>query len=299
MPAAITHYLQSQKVLEEMKKENIQVQNNDAFLWGAQGPDFLFTHRYLPWQRGKSLCSWGGKIHREAPEPFFRALRNVCGQMPGSLMRSYAYGFLCHYSLDRTAHPYVYYWANFLKEKDPSEGLSVYHNEIESALDTIVLRNELGELPVDFPLTRTVPQDETVQKKMAELYQQVILSAYGKEVSEEDLYQATKDCRTAFRFLTDKTGLKRSFLRKIERSGKAITSHIRPIMEDENFDYANILLAPWSWEGAEGTGSFFDLVDQSVEDSMELIRHFFSTDDFHEFTEDRNFEGRVILSESD
>lgn len=46
--------------------------NEHAFIWGAQGPDFLFSHRYLPWQKGESLEPLGGRLHEEPPSRTLR-----------------------------------------------------------------------------------------------------------------------------------------------------------------------------------------------------------------------------------
>ena len=72
MPAAITHYLHAKRVLEAMQKRESSFQVvGDAFYWGAQGPDFLFCSRFLPWQKGEKLSAYGSRLHDLTPtNPF-------------------------------------------------------------------------------------------------------------------------------------------------------------------------------------------------------------------------------------
>ena len=81
MPAAITHYLLAERVMEEIKKKDLQQNlDGDAFFWGAQGPDFLFFHRALPWWKGESLREYGSRIHRAKPSETISILKEymVC-----------------------------------------------------------------------------------------------------------------------------------------------------------------------------------------------------------------------------
>ena len=43
MPACITHHLFAQDLLARLS----EAVDQSAFFWGAQGPDFLFCHRYI------------------------------------------------------------------------------------------------------------------------------------------------------------------------------------------------------------------------------------------------------------
>lgn len=76
-------------------------------------------------------------------------------------MLGYVEGFFCHYALDRSVHPFVYYWQEKLRQAEPDYGKkgNAYHFRIESALDTIALRRETGRLIRDFRLKTVLPED--------------------------------------------------------------------------------------------------------------------------------------------
>lgn len=279
MPAAITHFRQALRVWDGLQKETGAVPAcRDAFLWGAQGPDFLFYHRLLPPGRG-SLRAYGSRLHGEKPSRLLGVMRDLLFESGDDVTESYLYGFLCHYSLDRTAHPFVYSGVQALKPKYPGRGDSFLHNQIESVLDGIVLRSETGELSVDFDLRRTVPKNPEIQRAIARLYAGVLERLYSLEDTEDRLLEATRDCRRICRLLNDPTTVKRALFGFLERiTGRYyVSSVIRSLGEPDGFDYANVLRSPWRWppeSPQERNESFFDLYDRSVRESVDFIRRF-------------------------
>ena len=296
MPAAITHFLQAEKVMVELKKQDSNmVLHRDAFLWGAQGPDFLYCHRYLPWQRGKSLSEYATKLHGEKPSKLFAAMRdyyNTTNQ--DSTVLSYLYGFVCHYCLDRVGHPFINYGTKILFEQQPEQTEDILHNQIESSLDVIMLRYEKSELPVDFSLKWTVPKNRTVQQKIENLYLFVLDRLYGLQHAETLLFQATNDCRKLFGLINDRTTIKKFLIDRFEakKGIHGVSCHIRGMSEDGEYDYANILLADWHWpmdSVEQRNEDFFGLYERSVTESLELIPNFLNSDYFNKQTNEIAF----------
>lgn len=296
MPAAITHFLQAEKVIAELEKQGTgHSVNRDAFLWGAQGPDFLYCHRYLPWQRGISLKQYAERLHRESPSGLFSAMREyaAAGNHDG-IVESYLYGFLCHYSLDRIGHPYIQYHTQVLLEKDPEQNEAFLHNQIESVLDTIMLRYEKARLPVEFNLKWTVPKNREVQFKIGDLYAFMLNRLYGLKDSGTALFQATEDCRRIFGLLNDRTTMKKALAERFEKRKKPgnVSCCFRPVSESDEYDYANILLSDWRWPPDSRTvrnEDFFSLYDQSVQESLEFIQDFSDVTRFEKETGDQSF----------
>lgn len=299
MPAAITHSLLARRVGEELEKSGFPTVplEMDAFLWGAQGPDFLFTHRYLPWQKGESLFSYGDKLHHCRPSRLFPILQEHVKRDTDGMARAYVYGFLCHYAADSICHPFIQFGSAELQKQDPSQEVGVYHNQIESCLDVILLRYERGELPMEFGLKRTVPKNERAWRVIAALYEDILTRLYALPGKREQILQAMQDCRTAFGLLTDRTTLKKSIAEKVERrkGGKrTLSCHIRGISEGDEYDYANSLLREWTPPGnaaAIRRDSFFDLYEESVKRAVSLIQSFDNCKDFAALTQELTFEG--------
>ena len=297
MPAAITHYLHAKRVLEK-REENLSENSlfRDAFFWGAQGPDFLFCSRFLPWQKGESLAAYGGKLHKLPPEETLGAIRKYQRQHPENECLSwYIRGFLCHYSADRICHPFVCFGAQALLEADPSQNEEVFHNQIESALDIIMLRYETAQLPLEFPLKRTVPKNQKAMEEIAGLYVFLLQELFAKTVSIKQMLQALGDCRTIFSLLTDRTGFKKNLVEHLERNKKrSISCHIRGISEADETDYANLLNGQWKWPPESEIvreENFFDVYERAIEDALELIRRWPSCEDLKQYTGELSFEG--------
>ena len=121
MPASVTHYLFAERVLNKLKQTGAAVTDRDATLIGAQGPDVFFFHRVMPWQPGVSYAREGNRMHHISPARLFELFRQVLNaeSRERGRMQSYIEGFFCHYALDRTAHPYVFWFQEELETNGP------------------------------------------------------------------------------------------------------------------------------------------------------------------------------------
>lgn len=292
MPAAISHYLLAKRVME--KQGALLSLQEDAFLWGAQGPDFLFCHRFFPWQRGESLREIGVRLHRDSPSRTLEWMRSYLKRYCGDLTaRSYVLGFLSHYTFDSIAHPFIQYGAYRMNQVIESTSEETCHNVIESALDTILLRYERGELPSSLPLKRIVPKSERAQAAMVRLYAKLLETFYHKKGAEGLLRQAIRDCRLTFGIMTDRTTLKKQFMDRRERGKEPVlSSHLRPMSEGDEFDFANIQEAEWQWPPESDevhTESFFALFEEAVSRTIQWIDGFLNGVPLLELTGDKSF----------
>ncbi len=288
MPACITHNLFAQNVLKEVS----QPEGFDPalFLWGAQGPDYLFCHRYLPWMHGRSLMEYGYRLHAVKPSVTLGLMRDFLRENPEPEYRSYVMGFLCHYALDSTAHPYVNAWADAFAAERPPQTRSTMHGEIESALDAIVLRHETGQLPSEVPLGKMYPKDRAALGRMARLYQPLLKKLFQVEATQAELIQAGLDIHLVFSLLTDRTGLKLRIVEALEK-GKPhkISCHIVPLTERADVDYANVTHTPWQTpDGGLHEEDFFQLMEQAREKAVRFIGAF-DTGDLAALTEEIPF----------
>lgn len=138
MPALYTHYRFGQAVettLPPTLREILQ-QYKEAFALGTQGPDILFYHKPM---KKNDVRSRGVALHAVPPESFFvhaakeitRAANENDKAFAHALL-SYVCGFLCHFTLDVTCHPYI----------DEKAHGTFTHGKIESELDKYMLRQD-------------------------------------------------------------------------------------------------------------------------------------------------------------
>lgn len=275
MPNCTTHFLHAKRVYDLLPGAITKNIIRCAYDWAAQGPDFFFCDRYFPWMRGKSISRYGSAMHAVKPAITFEAMRAYGKAHDDPVVRSYLLGFVNHYTLDSTAHPYVNMLAAELLEERPYETMTTLHGEIESALDTIMLRRETGKITTQVSLKKFFPKDISVQKRMAELYRQILKDIFDEEVSAETIFRATQDTRIVYGLLTDTTTLKKKIFERIEHGRPHyISSHLLPLIENPSIDYANTGKSPWENNGETDCRDFFELFEDAAQQSLQIILNY-------------------------
>ena len=279
MPAAISHTLMAETVLDQWKGPSLV---KDAFLLGSQGPDFLFFHR-LPMRKGTPLFRYGSALHRTHVCITLQKMRQYMEDHPQKrdIILSYCLGFLCHYSLDRTAHPFILSGVEWWASQPKAMSKPLIHSYLETLLDVILLRREKGIAPIDFPLKQVIPKSPELWNEVGGLYAFLLQELYQVEESPQVLAQAVHDARTCMGFLHDGSSFKRPAFQMLERllhKGPLVSAHIRPLMEPDDYDYANVERGIWRAPGQEmdREESFFDLFDRSVEEALTMMDAFYS-----------------------
>lgn len=302
MPALITHYFVGSHTIEGLPESIKNGLSVPAFDWGALGPDFLFFHRVIPYAPRKSLRKYGSFLHRLDPKELFDLMFDVYknGDFTG-ITRSYIFGFICHYSLDRTAHPYVYQLERQILESGKRQYMSIFiHNKIEHNIDVFVLEKERnlpgGRLNTSSLLTK----DPEIINEISRFMCEVINTAFSKSCRPEEIAQSFYDTRRVCGALFDRFGIKRKVFRGLEkvlRIGPAVSGIIRPKKPDKDFDYINADKKRWFYLSDKNMkrpfdSSFYDLTDKAVEDSNAMILAFsacLDSGEYIDFTDSLSF----------
>ena len=110
MPSIITHDTFGHEVYHELfGMIGGSRDEAEAFLLGNQGPDPLFYSVALPWLHANH--DLGSVMHDAKPAELIDAFKTGLPFLAAperSVARAYALGFLCHYTLDSTAHPFIF-----------------------------------------------------------------------------------------------------------------------------------------------------------------------------------------------
>ena len=162
MPAYCTHYIFACELLPALTELAGFDLNRDAVMLGTQGPDVFFFHRIAPWMPGRSQRKIGSRLHRAKPGDILDAMAEYCTRCSTEkdIARSYAYGFILHYALDRQCHPFVYAKQQELTDSGSSLHKSALHNIVEMSMDAVLLHEKLHiDDPRCFDTAVTVPDD--------------------------------------------------------------------------------------------------------------------------------------------
>ena len=274
MPAFSTHYIFAKEMMDKLKEIADFEINENAVLIGAQGPDIFFFHRAFPWQFGKPLRKLGSSLHREKAGILLNKLNEYCRKNKSSIAKSYAFGFILHYSLDRICHPYVYYLQNKITEKQSEFNPHSAHNIIELSLDSLMLSFYLNiEKPTLFETESTI---KTTENELAEISDEI---AFFTGVSSENAKTAILDMKNMQHLLLDKNGKKKKAIMKLEKIASPFTknfllsSYFRTDDLEKAKEYANIYHNKWKSPFCDkiSNDSFFDLYEKAKADAEKLL----------------------------
>ena len=310
MPALITHDAFGRDVYGRLHAFVGGTRDEaDAFLLGNQGPDPLFYAVLSPRLRG--VHRLGSRMHAERPSELLDAFKrslSVLDEGERAVGRAYALGFLCHYLLDSTMHPFVY-WQEYeacdagvpgLGRRDGSE----VHAVIESELDELVLYAKRHETIATFDPSREVLKArDGVLETVSKMYAYVALTLFGLFVPADAFAASVKLFRRTQAFFHSPRGIKRAVVGRIEEvvrphSFYRSMSHRNVALEESMFD--NRARAAWEdpFTGAASNDGFWDRYDKALARVDAALQAFdrdgFDVEAARTITCDLDFSGRPV-----
>lgn len=286
MPAFSTHYIFANEIMDELKQKADFKLNENAVLIGTQGPDIFFFHRVFPWQAGKSLRKTGSLLHRakagDIIDAFYKYCSSLTNQLDISVAKSYVYGFILHYALDRNCHPYIFTIQDEITKRHKGENPHSAHNTVEFALDSLLIKEKLKiDNPLSFNTAETL--NFTVYEK-----QQVakVIESCGKTISSKmtsnEIETAIDDLKYAQEMMYNVTSGQFKTICFLEKMASPITKNFKVSSmfrtnDLENAEkYVNISNDKWisPYESKIRNESFFDLYEFSKKDALNMIDGF-------------------------
>lgn len=313
MPAILTHDFFGQdaygKALESVRL--FTPDERDAFLLGNQGPDPLFYLAIVP-NGMDDFKHLGNELHHSNPSGVLSSLRHACDAMPEEdqgVAQAYTAGFLCHYLLDSTVHPFVYYWQNGLCEAgvdglDASDG-NLVHAEIERDLDEMVLFAKTHQTVATYrPYERVLLARDRVLELLGALYAEAFCleRTDNPQVARQVFPTAVKSFRLVQHLFYSPTSAKARVLGVFEKpilrqrySLCQAMSHRDRAQETSDFDNRQHQVWENPFTHAIENESFWDLYAQALTRvGKELPRYMaagFSDEVAQEITGGLNFSG--------
>lgn len=291
MPAIITHDFFGRDVYDRLFSTIGGSRDEaEAFLLGNQGPDPLFYTVLSPQLRAHHRL--GNTMHNKKPTELLKAFKDALSILNGAELpvgRAYVLGFLCHYTLDSTMHPFVFFHEYRLCDAgEPglsrADGSEV-HGVIESELDELVLFAKREQTVATFnPSVEILKASDFVLAVISKLYAYMAVTVYGELVPKDLFATAVKDFRIAQRFFHSPTGRKRNLVGRIEQLARPFSFYRsmahRPVELTES-DFDNRQHEPWEnpFTGETSTEGFWDLYEKALEKAQNNIATF-DQDDF-------------------
>lgn len=275
MPAAVTHQYFAEFVLHDVPapvKARIGACEH-AFYWGAQGPDILFFHHAGLLSRAAAL---GYEMHMKKVPRTARAMAAACPATNGTLF-SYFLGFLCHYALDSTAHPFVRWTVKEKLVPESGECEGAEHRRCESELDYAVLLRRVTKAPALYRMATHLTPESDILRAVGTLYARVGWEVFGHRVSPLSVRSSMLQMRLILRALHDESGKKITNLQKVEGALRAphfVSALVRPQAANGAHDIANDAHMRWfvpEFPDVTSQESFFDLLDRARQKAVSLL----------------------------
>lgn len=310
MPAILTHDLFGRSVLEDATSLlNLRTPaERDAFLLGNQGPDPLFYLAVDP-----LMHKWrplGNALHDTSGAEVLLAMREAALRLEGrerQIARAYVAGFACHWLLDSTVHPFVYFWQNGICAAGvpgltPADGSRV-HAEIERDLDEMVLFSLTGKTVARWrPHERALAATRSALAAIDKVYFYAALWLYERAIDPRTFSTAVHEFRLVQRVFDSPSGRKRAALSTVERlvtkdSYSLVGSMSHRARPEDVSDFDNRVRRPWEnpFTREVSEQSFWDLFDAARARALpildELLGAELTLEAARDLTADLNFEG--------
>ena len=222
MPSTATHAYFSVDVLDKIDdrfKKNIDIEYTKTF---AQGPDPLYFYNLAnPFGNRSVRDIYPRKIHDTKTKQFFITLINniVDNKLyKDKQVMSFLYGFICHYAMDSTIHPYIIYKTGLYNYKD----INTYkykslHIDMELYLDSYMIFQREQIPSHEFKLYNYCFNINKFDDNFKKLLDSTMKNVYNLDNFSNIYYKSIKQMRQIFKiFRYDKTGIKKELYKLLD-----------------------------------------------------------------------------------
>ena len=251
MPAFVAHSLFGADVLDALPPQikRLVQQYSAAYEWGLQGPDILFYHIPRPSDGGGRLNRLGIRLHREKTDELWnlliRYLRTIQNQADFNQSLAYVLGFCCHYALDSSAHPYIFYLQHQVEQELPLKKHRGLHNRLESDIDTDIHYLKTKRNIRYFHTHRCLRDDLGARDAVARMYRSLLRDLFEENTRVGVLLRCFDDALLETSLIMGHTAplLTAYAVDAAFGNRTALNAHIRrPVLTS---DVLNLRHAPW------------------------------------------------------
>ncbi len=255
MPGFLTHYLLGMETWENLPDNYIHGvirSSNHAFLIGLQGADLFSFDLHALQKRGLSYRTASMSLHNQEYAALFNNMLDYLCSLQGreqEVCTSYVAGFLCYYSIDQMASPYIVHRA--MQDVPPgSSGKKVSGAvvQVENIIDTVLLRSHCHMEPSQLnfeALTFASKKDLAV---IGKLLRYAFMATYHYRISLSEIAVSLKNLRRKTVYLQPGAALRRVLTKAAAKTPRILPGSGKIIYEDfqpDEKDYMNADGRPW------------------------------------------------------
>jgi len=282
MPNILAHGLFAMDVLEKLSDEKIKAiikRYPKEYYIGANGPDFLFYYNVFPWQNSESnkrIFSYGGHVHKENINKFFDMAVVLCNAEEDSdtreVMISFLAGHICHWALDSTTHPMIFY-----RSDGTTKETAFWHSRYESMIDTKMAIEIKKEDLMKYPTYEMLDYDNYSVEAITSIYEPILKNYWGIEIDKKIVEKCLHDFRSASKLLFAPSAFFFHFMQMLESligMKWIFTSHMVLRKPDTKHDVLNLNHETWynpCDKSIFSNQSFVDLYEEGIDKAVYLL----------------------------
>ena len=239
----------------------------------------MFTFNFLN-HKEKNIASF---MHKNDTKKFFINLVTYIKDnnlQENYEIMSFLYGFICHYALDSTVHPYVTYKCGLFKKEDKNTyKYNSKHSDLESYIDAYMINKNEKIKPNKFKIHKFCFNTK-VSKELSKLIDDVFLKTYNYKHMSIYVKEGIFNMKTSYRLLRyDPFSIKKKMYLNIDKILPKSIKKLSPISYayELNNDayYLNLDHKKWChprYKEEIYNYSFLDLYDNALSMALDIIK---------------------------
>ena len=282
MPATITHAFFAKDIYDILSEDISSELDLNRLKMFAQGTDSLLFYNLFSILPGKDIRKLQRYTHDNKTRDFFVNMLEFIKEnnIKDKDVYSFLVGFICHYALDSTVHPYVYYKTGcFNKKKPETYKYNNVHHFMEIFIDNDMVRRRLKINPYTYDFPKYCFDLREFSNDLNHVINYSFYSTYKIRAMREYYYKSLKQMKRDLKlFRRDPSGIKKGFYKVLDtltpRSCfrfEAISYHY-PLEDKNNFlnKNHNIWKNPVD-DSITSNESFIDLYIRAIKLARDLI----------------------------
>lgn len=279
MAGTVTHTYFSKDVykkLDKKSKENIKGFEGSFELFN-QGHDIFFFDSNI------KIRKLGKYFHKHNTQNFFI---NIVKYIKENNLEnnkeiiSYLYGYICHYALDTTIHPYITFKGGYYNKKNKSTlKYNSKHSDIESYIDAYMIKSHENIEPNKLNIKKFCFNNKKLSSELIDLINYVFEETYNCKNIGYKYKRSIKYMKFLYGiFRNDKHGIKKKIYISIDKIIPKSSKKLYPVSLkynlNKNYYYLNLDNRKWNhprYKDEIYTLSALDLYENASKFAIKLI----------------------------
>ncbi len=216
MPATAVHAYFAQDLNDILPKEIKNKLDVDRLKTFGQSTDSLMFYNLFSILPGKNIRDFQKYFHTNKTQEFFINLINYIKENDYTEdidVNSFLVGAICHYVLDSTLHPYIYYKTGYFNKNDKSTyKYNNVHTFMETFLDNDMIKRRESINPYKFNISKFSFDTSKFSNELNDTIKYTFKETFDVDNMDKIYYKSLKQMRNSiFIFRQDRYGIKKFF----------------------------------------------------------------------------------------